>query len=124
MKYIKLVIVAMIILIFFLAVFQNVDVFSHNYKFGLDLTLYQTPVYHVKNYALLAFAFAFGVVLSLFLGIFSSCGKRSEIKNKNRRIKELENELSDIRKSKTSETNSNVVTSQSSSSSPFVVPRT
>jgi len=101
MKYIKLIIVALLILIVFLTIFQNQEMFNDQYKFQLDLKVYETPAYYIKNYALIGIAFLFGVVLSAFLGIFSSSKKRSEVKSKNQRIKELENEVSTIRSGST-----------------------
>ena len=100
MKYIKLIIIALAILIVFTAVFQNQDIFNQDYRFQADFKIFQTPAYYIKNYALLGISFAFGVILSIFLGIFSGSRKRSEIRNKNRRIKELEKEISSIRTTK------------------------
>ena len=94
MKYIKLIVVAFVLLIVFMAIFQNQEMFNDQYKFQLDLKVYETPAYYVKNYALIGIAFALGIILSIFLGIFSSSKKRSEVKSKNQRIKELESEIS------------------------------
>ena len=94
MKYIKLIIIALVLLIVFMAIFQNQEMFNDQYKFQLDLKVYETPAYYVKNYALIGIAFALGIILSIFLGIFSSSKKRSEVKSKNQRIKELESEIS------------------------------
>ncbi len=101
MKYIKLIIVALLILIVFLAIFQNQEMFNDEYKFQLDLKVYETPAYYIKNYALIGIAFVFGVILSAFLGIFSSSKKRGEVKSKNQRIKELEKEISNMQSSGT-----------------------
>jgi len=101
MKYIKLIIVALLILIVFLAIFQNQEMFNDEYKFQLDLKVYETPAYYLKNYALIGIAFVFGVILSAFLGIFSSSKKRGEVKSKNQRIKELEKEISNMQSSST-----------------------
>ena len=79
MKYIKLIIVALFILIVFLAIFQNQEMFNDQYKFQLDLKVYETPAYYLKNYALIGIAFLFGVILSAFLGIFSGSKKRNKI---------------------------------------------
>jgi len=70
------------------------------------------------------FAFGFAVVLSIFMGIYSSSGKKAEIKNNRRRIKELEKEISDIRMAKAPSSPSvpGVVQSEKSSSSPFITP--
>ncbi len=97
MKYIKLIVVALVLLIVFMAIFQNQEMFNDQYKFQLDLKVYETPAYYVKNYALIGIAFALGIILSIFLGIFSSSKKRGEVKSKNQRIKELENEISNLR---------------------------
>ena len=94
MKYIKLIVIALVLLIVFMAIFQNQEMFNDQYKFQLDLKVYETPAYYVKNYALIGIAFALGIILSIFLGIFSSSKKRSEVKSKNQRIKELESEIS------------------------------
>jgi len=101
MKYIKLIIVALLILIVFLAIFQNQEMFNDQYKFQLDLKVYETPAYYLKNYALIGIAFLFGVILSAFLGIFSGSKKRSEIKSKNERIKELEKVISNTQSGST-----------------------
>ncbi len=101
MKYIKLIIVALLILIVFLAIFQNQEMFNDEYKFQLDLKVYETPAYYIKNYALIGIAFVFGIILSAFLGIFSSSKKRGEVKSKNQRIKELEKEISNMQSSST-----------------------
>ena len=122
MKHIKLIIIALIILVIFISVFQNQDLFTHDYKFQLDFKLYQTPAYYVKNYALLATSFAFGIILSVFLGIFSSSGKRTQIKSKNQRIKELEKEISDIRTTRASNPALSNITSGESKTSPFTTP--
>ena len=98
MKYIKLIIVALLVLlIVFMAIFQNQEMFNDQYKFQLDLKVYETPAYYVKNYALIGIAFGLGIILSIFLGIFSSSKKRSEVKSKNQKIKELEQEISNLR---------------------------
>ena len=115
MKYIKLILVALIILIVFLAIFQNQEMFNDQYKFQLDLKVWESPAYYLKNYALIGIAFVFGVILSAFLGIFSGSKKRSEIKSKNARIKELESEISSLRSG--SSIGSQPPTSESSSGS-------
>ena len=104
MKYIKLIIIALVILIVFAAIFQNQEIFNQDYKFQLDFKVVKTPAYYVKNYAILGIAFAFGVILSIFLGLFSGSKKRSEIKSKNQRIKELEKEISSIQNTKAFDT--------------------
>lgn len=100
MKYIKLLIIALLILIVFLAIFQNQEMFNDQYKFQLDFKLYETPAYYIRNYALIGTAFVFGILLSIFLGIFSSSKKRGEVKSKNQRIKELEKEISNLQSSR------------------------
>ena len=122
MKYIKLIIIALIILIVFTAIFQNQDIFTQNYKFQLDFKIYQTPAYYITNYAILGIAFAFGVILSLFLGIFSSTRKRSELKSKNQRIKQLEKEISDIQTTKAFDPAPAAGTTGESETSSFTAP--
>lgn len=124
MNYIKLIFTALIIIVIFMAVFQNEEIFIHEYKFQFNLWAYQLPAYYVKSYALMLVAFGFGVVLSIFMGIYSSSSKKAEIKNNRRRIKELEREISDIRTAKAPSSPSipGVGQSEKSSSSPFITP--
>ncbi|MGI9553366.1 MAG: LapA family protein [Thermodesulfobacteriota bacterium] len=122
MKYIKLIVIALIILIVFTAIFQNQDIFNQDYKFQLDFKVFQTPAYYIKNYAILGIAFAFGIILSIFLGIFGSSKKRSEIKSKNQRIKELEREISSIQTTKAFDTAPVAGTSGESEPSSFSTP--
>ncbi len=123
MSYIKLIFIALIIFVVFLAVFQNEEMFIHEHRVQFDLWVYQLPAYFVKNYALLAIAFGFGVILSIFMGIFTSLGKRSEIKNSRRRIKELEKEISIMKTAAPSApSGSGVNQSEKPSNIPFVAP--
>ena len=122
MKYIKLIIVALVILIVFTAIFQNQDIFNQDYKFQLDFKVFKTPAYYIKNYAILGISFALGVILSIFLGIFSGSRKRSEIKSKNQRIKELEKEISSIQTSKAFDPAPSGSTSGESETSSFTAP--
>ena len=123
MKYIKLIIIALVILIVFTAIFQNQDIFNQDYKFQIDFKVFQTPAYYIKNYALLGISFAFGIILSIFLGIFSGSRKRSEIKSKNQRIRELEKEISSIQTTKAFDpAPSGSSTSSESETSSFTAP--
>ena len=122
MSYIKLIFIALIIVVVFMSVFQNEEIFIHEYRFQFDLWVYQLP-YFVKNYALLAIAFGFGVLLSIFMGIFTSLGKRSEIKKSRRRIKELEKEISIMKTAAPSNSpDPSVNQSEKPSNIPFVAP--
>lgn len=122
MKYIKLIIIALIIIIVFTAILQNEDIFTQDYKFQLDFKVFQTPAYYIKNYAILAISFALGIILSIFLGIFSSSRKRSELKTKNQRIKELEKEISNIQTTKAFDPAPPASTSGESGTSSFTAP--
>lgn len=123
MKYFKLIVIALVLLIVFMAIFQNQDMFNDQYKFQLDLKVYETPAYYVKNYALIGIAFALGIILSMFFGIFSSSKKRGEVKSKNQRIKELESEISTLKSTNAlSSQQPQTETTSTSSSSGFSPP--
>lgn len=96
MKYFKLMVLSLIIIVIALIVYQNQEIFNLQHRFHFDLKVYKTPAYDVPNITVILISFALGVLLSLILGIFHSAGKRSEIKNKNKRIKELEDEISNL----------------------------
>ena len=122
MKYIKLIIIALIVLIVFTAIIQNQEIFTQNYKFQLDLKVYQTPAYYITNYAIIGISFALGIILSLFLGIFSSSRKRSELRDKNQRIKDLEKEISSIQTTKAFDPAPAAGTTSESETSSFTAP--
>ena len=123
MKYIKLIIIALVLLIIFIAIFQNQELFNQQFTFQLDLKVYETPAYYLKNYAIIGISFVLGIILSIFLGIFSSSKRRSEIKTKNQRIKELEREVSAVQ-SRSFEETPPAAQSQQSESSSFKAPGT
>lgn len=96
MKYFKLIVLFLIILLVALIVYQNQEIFTQQHRFQFDLKAYKTPAYDVPNFTVILISFTLGVLLSLILGIFHSSVKRSEIKNKNKRIKQLEDKISDL----------------------------
>lgn len=90
MKFIKILIQAIIFLGLLLIIIQNEDVFTHEFELGLDLELWNSGTFVVKNIILIAAAFLLGVILTIFWGAFSSVGKSSTIRQQKKKIKELE----------------------------------
>ena len=98
MKYLKTIFVALILVIFCILYVQNQEVFTHQFRLNFDLSFYKIGPYLVYNVALIGVAFAIGVLFSVLYGVLHSSGKSSEMNRKNDRIRELEDEVSDLRK--------------------------
>jgi hypothetical protein len=90
MKFIKILIQAIIFIGLLLIIIQNEDVFTYEFELGLDLELWNSGTFIVKNIILIAVAFLLGVILTIFWGAFRSVGKSSTIRQQKKKIKELE----------------------------------
>ena len=98
MKYLKTIFVALILVVFCILYVQNEEVFTHQFRLNFDLSVYKIGPYLVYNVALIGVAFVIGVIFSVLYGVLHSSGKSSEVNRKNERIRELEDEVSDLRK--------------------------
>ncbi|NIT13157.1 MAG: DUF1049 domain-containing protein [Candidatus Dadabacteria bacterium] len=90
MKYILILVKAVIFIGLILIIIQNEDVFTHEFELGIDLELWNSGIFIVKNIVLIAAAFLLGVILTIIWGAFSSLGKSSTIRRQRKKIKELE----------------------------------
>jgi len=90
MKFIRILIQAIIFVALILVIFQNQAVFTHEFELGLDLQIWNSGTFETSNIVLIASAFLLGVILTILWGAFSSAGKSSTIKQQRKKIKELE----------------------------------
>jgi len=90
MRFIKILIQAVVFLGLILIIIQNEDVFTHEFELGLDLEVWSSGVFVTKNIVLIAASFLLGVILTIFWGAFSSLEKSSTIRKQKKMIKELE----------------------------------
>lgn len=90
MRFIKILIQAVVFLGLILIIIQNEDVFTHEFELGLDLEVWSSGVFVTKNIVLIAASFLLGVILTIFWGAFSSLEKNSTIRKQKKKIKELE----------------------------------
>ena len=90
MKFIKILIQAIILVILIIAIFQNQEIFTNEFELGLDLKVWDSGTFITSNGILIVASFLLGVILTIFWGVFSSVGKRSTIKQQNKKIKELQ----------------------------------
>ncbi len=132
MRFIKILIQAIIFLGLLLIIIQNESVFTKEFQLGLDLEIWSSGTFVVKNIILIASAFLLGVILTVFWGAFSSVGKSSTIKQQKKKIKELEKSApvstssdsgsSSYSASETVSSEPHEVPSQTSSDDPFKSP--
>ena len=95
MRFIRLLIIVLIIVFFAIIYTQNLEVFTHTFELQMDLNQYMVGPYITKNIVLILSAFVLGVVVAIIFGALSSITASSESRQKSRRIKELEAQLAD-----------------------------
>jgi hypothetical protein len=90
MRYIKVLFIILIILLFAIIYTQNLDTFTHEFQLKLDLKSYVIGPYITKNIVIILSSFAVGAVIAIIFGVLQSIGASSDSKEKSRRIRELE----------------------------------
>ena len=95
MRFIRLLIIVLIIVFFAIIYTQNLEVFTHQFELQMDLNQYMVGPYITTNIVLILAAFVLGVVVSIIFGALSSITASSESRQKSRRIKELEAQLAE-----------------------------
>jgi hypothetical protein len=90
MRYIKVLFIILIILLFAILYTQNEDMFTRQVQLGLDLKFYEIGPYVTMNVVIILAAFAIGAVVAIIIGVLQSIGASSGSKEKSRRIRELE----------------------------------
>ena len=96
MRFVKILFMLVLFVLFAILYVQNQDVVNHVFKFKLDLSFAKIGPYLVYNILIIGIAFIIGVLFSTILGALNTSGKSSELRQKNKRIKELETEVLDL----------------------------
>ncbi len=95
MRFIRLIIIVLIIVFFAIIYTQNLEVFTHSFELQMDLHQYMIGPYITTNIVLILSAFVLGVLVAIIFGALSSITASSESRQKSRRIKELEAQLAE-----------------------------
>ncbi|GBD38408.1 hypothetical protein HRbin37_00657 [bacterium HR37] len=90
MKFIKIIILALLFVLALVLIIQNQEVFTHQFELKLNLGFYQIGPYITSNLLLIVASFLIGVVFAVIWGAFYAASMRGEIKEKNKIIKELQ----------------------------------
>lgn len=90
MRFIKILIIAILFVIALVLIIQNQGVFTQKFELKLDLIVYQIGPYITSNLVIVVAAFLIGVFFAVIWGVFSSVSFRSRLREKEKRIKELE----------------------------------
>ena len=126
MRFLRIIILVLIIVFFAIIYTQNIDVFTHKFELQMDLNQYMIGPYITQNIVLILSAFVLGVVVALIFGILQSISSGSESRQKSRRIKELEAQVAEISNSTPSSSGVDIgnppASEESGSSSPFSTP--
>ena len=123
MKFIKIIILALIFVLFIALVIQNQQVFTQAFSLKLNLNFYQIGPYLVTNLVLIAVSFLIGVIFAVLYGALSAVSMRRELREKDRRIKELERQRTEVRTSPTPTTSPYPTPAPATSPSPFKSPQ-
>ena len=96
MKFIRLIIIVLIIVFFAIIYTQNLQVFTQEFQLQMDLNQYMIGPYVTKNIVLILTAFVLGVVVALIFGALQAISASSDSRQKSRRIKELEAKITEL----------------------------
>ena len=96
MRFIRLIIIVLIIVFFAIIYTQNLEVFTHSFQLQMDLNQYMVGPYITKNIVLILSAFVLGVVVALIFGALQVISSSSDSRQKSRKIKELEAQVNEI----------------------------
>ena len=125
MRFVKIIFIVLVILLFAVIYTQNLDVFTHEFTLQLDLKTYLIGPYKTKNVVIILTGFVVGALVAVIFGALQSLSSSSDSRYKSRRINELEARVKELSAEKKRE-EPIVVSSSSpttaSSSSPFDPP--
>lgn len=96
MRFIKILFVLILFVLFAILYVQNQEVVNHVFRFKLDLPFLKVGPYLVYNILIIGISFIIGALFAAVFGALSSSGKSAELRQKNKRIKELETEVLDL----------------------------
>ncbi|MGH7808449.1 MAG: hypothetical protein ACRENT_10205 [Thermodesulfobacteriota bacterium] len=90
MRFIKILIIAILFVLALVLIIQNQAVFTQKFELKLDLIVYQIGPYITSNLVIVVASFLTGVFFAVMWGALSSVAVRSRLREKDKRIKELE----------------------------------
>ncbi len=117
MRFIKIIFIVLVILLFAVIYTQNLDVFTYEFELKLDLKRYIVGPYLTKNIVIILTGFVVGALVAIIFGALQSISAGSESRYKSRRIKELEARVKEISEQRKHEEHVSAT-----SSSPFATP--
>ncbi|MGH7884279.1 MAG: LapA family protein [Thermodesulfobacteriota bacterium] len=122
MRFLRIILVVIFIILICVLYIENQEIVNHVFKFKLNLLFTEYGPVGVYNVGIITIAFVIGVLLSVIFGVFSSAGKSSELKIKNKTIKDLENEIIHLENKVRDFENKSSATKNSSEKSTFSIP--
>ena len=93
MRFLRIIFIVIIIILFAIIYTQNLDVFTHAFELKLDLNSYYLGPYITKNIVLILGAFVVGAFVAVVFGALQSMTASSEAK---RKIKDLQAQVKEL----------------------------
>jgi len=90
MKFIRIILLAIFVVLVIVLFIQNQEVFTHGFELKLDVKFYKIGPYLTTNIVIIMVTFILGVLFSVLWGAFHSGSLKSRIKEQQRRINEFE----------------------------------
>ena len=90
MRFIRILLLALFVVLVIVLFIQNQEVFTHNFELKLDVKFYKIGPYLTTNIVIIMVTFILGVLFSVLWGAFHSASLKSRMKEQQRRINELE----------------------------------
>jgi uncharacterized membrane protein (DUF106 family) len=93
MRFLRVIFIVIIIVLFAIIYTQNLDVFTHTFELKLDFKSYLIGPYITKNIVLILVAFVVGAFVALVFGALQSMSASSDAK---RKIRELQAQVTEL----------------------------
>lgn len=90
MKFARIIIFALLFLLVVILYTENIEVFTHRFELALDLKFYKIGPYIMANLMIMVVSFLAGVIFASIWGAFYAMSMRSELKQRQKRIRELQ----------------------------------
>ena len=123
MRFLRIILILIFVLLVCVLYIQNQEIVNHVFKFQIDLEVVKYGPIGVYNIGIITAAFIVGVLFAVIFGAFSSISKSSKLRQKDKTIKDLENEIIHLEnKTRGTQAKSSSATSDDTKQSAFTPP--
>lgn len=123
MRFLRIILILIFVLLVCVLYIQNQEIVNHVFKFQIDLEVVKYGPIGVYNIGIITAAFVVGVLFAVIFGAFNSISKSSKLRQKDKTIKDLENEIMHLEnKTRGTQAKSSSTTSDDTKQNAFTPP--